>query len=84
MAIFLVTESSSESWSSGISWSFAPWCLGIISYVFSVSKSFGELKRFDERAACTECPRERGPMSRNANVFSDSKIFIEGISPGVC
>jgi hypothetical protein len=29
----------------------------------------------------TECPRERGPMSRNANVFSDSKIFIDGISP---
>jgi len=32
----------------------------------------------------TEWPLLRGPMSRKASVFSDSKIFIDGISPVAC
>jgi hypothetical protein len=30
----------------------------------------------------TEWPLDSGPISKKANVFSLSKIFIEGISPG--
>jgi hypothetical protein len=32
--------------------------------------------------AHTECPLLKGPMSRNASVFSLSKSFMQGISPG--
>lgn len=34
------------------------------------------------QAILTEWPLERGPMSRKASVFSDSKSFMQGISPG--
>lgn len=35
-----------------------------------------------EEVGSTEWPFESGPMSRKASVFSLSKIFIDGISPG--